>query len=623
VCEKRLTSPGGTRAGLMAPPQQLVVLSVLTAFAGTDGQAPPCVVGTRGCAEGIIYCGEEVEVSFYTSTTEPPGCNMHGSNNPRMRAWQALSQYCPGNLGGNSDDAGGILLNGGNGVTRAACRQALCEDGLYPSCNTYLQAYATAYAQCNTAGNFLLSSFMATAMSDACQATCGDLPAVFNGAWYPPQGGLHEGDSKTLRCQTGNIETPAGATVTCTGGQWRGNGTGAQCSPPSHTVMCGRPRHITGGAWSAGASFISGDTASLSCGDGYTETPSGATATCGQDGQWHEVGAPAQCVAHLTCSAAGLPPVTNGHWAPAPPGGFQVGTHVHLTCATDFIETPANYYVVCNSNGMITGPPPGATCVGHAPPPTQCNAPNQLSNGGWSSSSTSANAGNPAGGGGYAINQKAYLHCDPGYTHGLRYQQCQRVGSSLQMVSNPLGFSPTCVPQPPPTQCSTCTTFGEYQSCYRIVTNACCSIANPLPGCSSSGIPSDCPKTNTACVTALRSTHTTCDAWLRSTSAMAAAHTRLTDVAASCAPTCTSFSEFQYNAAIVTAECCDEPEEDCTAGYPSMCNSGCASVLLPVHDACDPWLRTMPSLLVLQNALDSVAELCTSSSGGGGSGGGH
>ena len=31
------------------------------------------------------------------------------------------------------------------------------------------------------------------------------------------------------------------------------------------------------------------------------------------------------------------------------------------------------------------------------------------------------------------------------------------------------------------------------------------------------------------------------------------------------------------------ADSCDEPEEDCSEGYPSVCNSGCAAVLLPLR----------------------------------------
>jgi hypothetical protein len=36
----------------------------------------------------------------------------------------------------------------------------------------------------------------------------------------------------------------------------------------------------------------------------------------------------------------------------------------------------------------------------------------------------------------------------------------------------------------------------------------------------------------------------------------------------------------------ITAECCDEPSEDCTGGYPRTCNAGCAALFLPFWDDC-------------------------------------
>jgi hypothetical protein len=37
----------------------------------------------------------------------------------------------------------------------------------------------------------------------------------------------------------------------------------------------------------------------------------------------------------------------------------------------------------------------------------------------------------------------------------------------------------------------------------------------------------------------------------------------------------------------VTAECCDEPSEDCSAGVPSGCNPGCAALFLPFWSDCE------------------------------------
>eukprot|EP01046_Picozoa_sp_COSAG06_P009032 COSAG06_NODE_466_length_15349_cov_53.328262_2_plen_219_part_00 len=36
--------------------------------------------------------------------------------------------------------------------------------------------------------------------------------------------------------------------------------------------------------------------------------------------------------------------------------------------------------------------------------------------------------------------------------------------------------------------------------------------------------------------------------------------------------------------AAITAECCDEPTEDCTGGSPHTCNAGCAAIFLPFWD---------------------------------------
>ena len=43
-----------------------------------------------------------------------------------------------------------------------------------------------------------------------------------------------------------------------------------------------------------------------------------------------------------------------------------------------------------------------------------------------------------------------------------------------------------------------------------------------------------------------------------------------------------SRADLASRAADVTAECCDEPTEDCSSGMPATCNAGCAAVLVPV-----------------------------------------
>ena len=45
-----------------------------------------------------------------------------------------------------------------------------------------------------------------------------------------------------------------------------------------------------------------------------------------------------------------------------------------------------------------------------------------------------------------------------------------------------------------------------------------------------------------------------------------------------------SLADLAARAADVTAECCDEPTEDCSSGMPATCNAGCAAVLVPVKE---------------------------------------
>ena len=37
---------------------------------------------------------------------------------------------------------------------------------------------------------------------------------------------------------------------------------------------------------------------------------------------------------------------------------------------------------------------------------------------------------------------------------------------------------------------------------------------------------------------------------------------------------------------LVNQNCCDEPGEDCSQGYPTTCNSDCAQVFEPYYDNC-------------------------------------
>ena len=59
----------------------------------------------------------------------------------------------------------------------------------------------------------------------------------------------------------------------------------------------------------------------------------------------------------------------------------------------------------------------------------------------------------------------------------------------------------------------------------------------------------------------------------------------------------------------ITTECCDEPSEDCSSGYPRTCNAGCAALFLPFWDECQ---------LVLGKDIhnfEPVVQLCMAADG--------
>jgi hypothetical protein len=60
----------------------------------------------------------------------------------------------------------------------------------------------------------------------------------------------------------------------------------------------------------------------------------------------------------------------------------------------------------------------------------------------------------------------------------------------------------------------------------------------------------------------------------------------------------------------ITAECCDEPSEDCTGGYPQTCNAGCASLFLPFWDECRSALGKD------SRHFEPAVALCEAASGG-------
>jgi hypothetical protein len=77
-------------------------------------------------------------------------------------------------------------------------------------------------------------------------------------------------------------------------------------------------------------------------------------------------------------------------------------------------------------------------------------------------------------------------------------------------------------------------------------------------------------------------------------------------------------TSLEFNAAFVpvTAECCDEPSEDCSSGYPTTCNAGCAAILLPVRAACASFLANGGvALAPVTNLIDAAAATCGATKG--------
>jgi hypothetical protein len=74
---------------------------------------------------------------------------------------------------------------------------------------------------------------------------------------------------------------------------------------------------------------------------------------------------------------------------------------------------------------------------------------------------------------------------------------------------------------------------------------------------------------------------------------------------------CANFVEFNSAIGLVNAECCDEPSEDCSSGYPATCNSGCATVLLRMQNECGEFLSDTAAMKPVKAAIDVAAATCS------------
>ena len=68
-------------------------------------------------------------------------------------------------------------------------------------------------------------------------------------------------------------------------------------------------------------------------------------------------------------------------------------------------------------------------------------------------------------------------------------------------------------------------------------------------------------------------------------------------------PSCDS-DEVSWRTDDINRECCDEPSEDCSSGYPRTCNAGCAALFLPF------WAECRTALGKESGNFEPVVELC-------------
>ena len=153
-----------------------------------------------------------------------------------------------------------------------------------------------------------------------------------------------------------------------------------------------------------------------------------------------------------------------------------------------------------------------------------------------------------------------------------------------------------------------CASFSEFNSAIQLLNAECCD--EPSEDCSS-GYPATC---NSGCATVLLTVQSTCGEFLSTTSAMKPVKAAIDAAAAKCPPlvsSCTTFTDFNDATNLVDAECCDEPSEDCSSGYPATCNSGCATVLLTVQSTCGEFLSTTSAMKPVKAAIDAAAATCS------------
>ena len=161
-----------------------------------------------------------------------------------------------------------------------------------------------------------------------------------------------------------------------------------------------------------------------------------------------------------------------------------------------------------------------------------------------------------------------------------------------------------------------CSTLAELGAAFDPVNRECCD--EPDEDCTS-GLPATC---NAGCAAVLLPAQAACEGFLSAGGlAMMGTKSLIDSVASLCPPQLPCNTPTELGAAFVPVnrECCDEPDEDCTSGFPATCNAGCAAVLLPTQAACEGFLSAGGLAMAgTKSRIDSVASLCP-----GGKNGGH
>jgi hypothetical protein len=181
---------------------------------------------------------------------------------------------------------------------------------------------------------------------------------------------------------------------------------------------------------------------------------------------------------------------------------------------------------------------------------------------------------------------------------------------------------PAPTPSPEPSHSDTgtggdepivCTDYNGMNTLLTPLNSECCD--EPSEDCSS-GYPATC---NSGCAALLLPLQAACADFLAASPMLAPVKATIDTAAATCPlplPACTDYNDMNTLLTPLNSECCDEPSEDCSSGYPATCNSGCAALLLPLQAACADFLVASPMLAPVKAAIDTAAATCPASGSG-------